>query len=140
MTTLIALLRAINVGAANRVSMADLKQLFERLGCGTVGKRLKSGKVVFEHAKAGATLERRLGSESRKRPNLGVDYLVRSEAQWAALVAAKPFKAEAKRDPQRLLVYALKAAPAASAVQALEAAIRGPEVVKAKGRQLYVVY
>jgi len=42
-----ALLRGINVGTAKRVSMADLKALYERLGLTDVKTLLNSGNIVF---------------------------------------------------------------------------------------------
>jgi uncharacterized protein (DUF1697 family) len=50
------------------------------------------------------------------------------------------FEAEAKSDPGHLVVMALKDAPAASAVKALQAAIKGREIVRAAGRHAYIVY
>lgn len=43
----IALFRGINVGKAKRVSMADLRKLFESLGYSDVSTLLNSGNVVF---------------------------------------------------------------------------------------------
>ena len=48
----IALLRGINVGAAKRVSMADLSAFFSGLGYKDVKTLLNSGNVVFSGAKA----------------------------------------------------------------------------------------
>src|SRR5262245_54107358 len=44
----IALLRGINVGRAKRISMAELKALFEALGFRNVRTLLNSGNVVFD--------------------------------------------------------------------------------------------
>ena len=57
-----------------------------------------------------------------------------------AVVADNPFPNEAKNDPGHLLVVVLKDAPDRAAVAALQKAIKGREVVKAKGRQAYIVY
>lgn len=43
----IALLRGINVGNKNRISMADLKETFEKLSFKQVKTYLNSGNVVF---------------------------------------------------------------------------------------------
>jgi uncharacterized protein (DUF1697 family) len=55
-------------------------------------------------------------------------------------LAANPFRAEAKRDPARLLVFALKDAPARPQAQALSDAITGREIARVVGRQAYIVY
>lgn|SRR5215813_1445024 len=43
----LALLRGINVGGKNIIPMADLRRLFERLGCTDVTTYIQSGNVVF---------------------------------------------------------------------------------------------
>lgn len=44
----VALLRGINVGSANRITMAALREVFERLGYENVVTLLQSGNVVFD--------------------------------------------------------------------------------------------
>jgi uncharacterized protein (DUF1697 family) len=68
----IALLRGINVGRAKRVSMADLKGVFEELGYRDVSTLLQSGNVVFSGRVGASTAARiekaivdRLGVSSR---------------------------------------------------------------------------
>jgi uncharacterized protein (DUF1697 family) len=43
----LALLRGINVGGKNKVPMAELRQLFEELGCTNVRSYIQSGNMVF---------------------------------------------------------------------------------------------
>ena len=57
-----------------------------------------------------------------------------------AVVAHNPFRDEAEADPARLVVMFLKTAPNRKDVEALQAAITGPETVRAHSRQLYIVY
>jgi uncharacterized protein (DUF1697 family) len=47
---------------------------------------------------------------------------------------------EARRDPGHLLLLVLKRAPSQQEVDALRAAIVGPEVVLADGKQAYIYY
>ena len=47
MPTHVALLRGINVGGRNKVSMADLRELVASLGHGDVATYIQSGNVVF---------------------------------------------------------------------------------------------
>ncbi len=141
MMTHIALLRGINVGGNVKVAMADLRELLAEHGLGNVRTLLQSGNVVFSSdAPAGPVLERRLEAAVAKRFDLRIDVLVRSAAEWTAVIAANPFPDEAERDPSHLLATFLKTAPEASAVDALRASVSGPEVIRADGRQLYVVY
>jgi uncharacterized protein (DUF1697 family) len=121
--------------------MADLKAMFEALGFSDARTLLQSGNVVFGAGKkSGAALESFLEGETRKRLNLTCDYLVRTAAEWKALVAGNPFADEAQNDPGRLILMPLKTTPGRSELAALQAAIQGREVVKATGQALYIVY
>lgn len=141
MTTHIALLRAINLGAHNAVPTADLRDLLTRLGFGDVRSLLQTGNLVFQSdGSAGAQLERLLEAEAKKRLRLETDFFVRSGQEWRAVIKRNPFPREAVRDPAHLLVMFLKDAPDAKTVKALQAAITGSEVVRAVGKQLYAVY
>jgi uncharacterized protein (DUF1697 family) len=136
-----ALLRAINVGGRNQVAMSDLRDLLGALGFAGVKSLLQSGNLVFESdRRTGAALERLLEVETAKRLDVTADYLVRSAAEWQTMIAGNPFPSEAKRDPSHLVVMFLKAAAQAKDVQALQAAIQGPESIRAEGKHLYVVY
>jgi len=85
-------------------------------------------------------LERSLEAEARKRLALQADFFVRTAREWKTIVANNPFPEEAQCDPSHLVVLFLKDAPDASNVKALQAAITGPEVVRADGKQAYVYY
>lgn len=51
----IALLRGINVGGNNKVSMPQLKKAFEALGFENVATYINSGNVIFDSAETDAT-------------------------------------------------------------------------------------
>jgi uncharacterized protein (DUF1697 family) len=137
----IALLRAINVGGRNLIAMAELRQLFESLGFTGVKSLLQSGNLVFESSKnSDAVLERRLEAETAKRFGVAADYLVRTAREWDKIIAGNPFPKEAKADPSHLLLICLKSEPDPKHVQALQAAIKGPEYIQSIGNDLYSVY
>ncbi len=139
--THIALLRAINVGGTKKVGMGDLRDFMSALGFHDVQSVLQTGNLVFRsEARSNADLERTLEAEARTRMGLDTDFFVRSTKEWDAVIARNPFPDEAESDPGHLVVVAMKDAPDAADVSALQAAIEGPESVRADGRQLYVVY
>jgi uncharacterized protein (DUF1697 family) len=139
-TSCIALLRAINLGGLNRVGMADLRELMTSLGLEEVTTLLQSGNAVFRSDKTADSLEQLLERAAEKQFGSRIEFFVRTAAEWKAMIAANPFPAEAKSDPAHLLAVALKSAPAAAKVTALQKAITGREVVRAKGRCAYIVY
>jgi uncharacterized protein (DUF1697 family) len=141
MSVHIALLRGINVGGHNKVAIADLRQLCGALGLAGATSLLQSGNLVFQSEMlTGAALEHLLEVETAQRLNVSADYLVRNAPEWQKIVARNPFPEEAKNDPAHLVVMVLKTAPPAKKVEALQAAIEGPEIVRGDGKQLYVVY
>jgi uncharacterized protein (DUF1697 family) len=141
MTTCVALLRGINVGGHKPIGMADLRKFLEQLGFADAQSLLQSGNLIFRSkARTTVRLEKLLETEGRKRLGLETDFFVRTAEVWKAIIARNPFREEAERDPGHLVVVFLKDAPAAAAVDALQAAITGPEVVHADGRQAYITF
>ena len=141
MTTYIGLLRAINLAGRNRVGMADLRDMLSALGFDEPRSLLQSGNVLFRcRPRAAAPLERLLEAELRTRLKVETDFMVRTAEEWHAIVERNPFPKEAVRDPGHLLMFSLKDAPDAASVKALQAAIKGPEIVRADGREAYISY
>jgi uncharacterized protein (DUF1697 family) len=141
MSAYIALLRGINVGGHNSVPMSKLRDLFADLGFSGAKTLLQSGNVVFDgDGRTGKALEELLEKETAKRLGVSADYLVRSAAELAKIIAANPFHKEANADPSHLLVVFLKTAATPAGVKALQASIKGPEVIHARGKHLYIVY
>jgi uncharacterized protein (DUF1697 family) len=137
----VGLLRAINLGPHNRVAMGDLRTMCAAIGLDEAKTLLASGNVVFQSRIASSDkLEQALEAASKKHLGVTTDYFVRSAKEWASIIDANPFPAEAKGDPGHLLMMCLRDAPTAAQVKALQAAIKGREVVKAKGRQAYFFY
>jgi uncharacterized protein (DUF1697 family) len=141
MTIHIALLRAVNVGGRKPIIMAELRDLLRKLGFLGVRSLLQTGNLVFlSNSLMGSGLECLLEEEAAKRLDLHTDFFVRAAEEWKTIVANNPFRDEAKRDPGHLVVMFLKRAPSARDVEALQASITGPEIVRADGRQAYIVY
>ncbi len=137
----VALLRGINVGGRNMVAMSHLRDLLAVLGFAGAKSLLQSGNLVFKSDQlTGAALERLLEVETSKRLSVSADYVVRSTAEWEKVVARNPFPKQAKNDPSHLLVMFLKTAPTAKSVASLQAASKGPEMIRCDGKQLYVAY
>jgi len=136
----VALLRAINVGGHGKVAMADLRAMLGDLGFAAPQSLLQTGNLVFGSDIAGADLETLLEREAAERLGLATDFLVRSAAEWPAIVAANPFPAMARDDPSHLVVMLLKQPPEAARLEALRAWIPGRETIEAVGRELYIAY
>jgi uncharacterized protein (DUF1697 family) len=141
MTIQIALIRGINVGGHQAVAMSELRDLLTQLGFESARSLLQSGNLVFRgDARTSGEIERLLEVEAEKRLDLHADFLIRSAKEWREVVARNPFRKEAERDPSHLVVMFLKSAANAKDVKAVQAAITGPEIIRADGRHLYIVY
>ena len=139
--THIALLRAVNLAGVNKVSMADLRKLLVGLGFTDAQTLLQSGNVVFSGgSKTTTALEQTLERAAAKQLGLQTDFFVRTAKEWHAIIDANPFPREAKDDPGHLLAVIMKDDVDAAAAAALQKAIVGREVVRAKGRCAYIVY
>ena len=130
MTNHIALLRAVNVGGNQTIAMSDLRDRATKLGLRDARTLLQSGNLVFRSDKAPAQIETLLEKELG-----GIVVLVRSAAEWRAVIDRNPFPDEAKRDPGRLVVVTLKDAADASRLK-----IAGREIARGKGREIYIYY
>jgi len=137
----VALLRGINVGGQKLLAMSDLRDLLAKLGFANVRTLLQSGNVVFQsQGKTTQANEILLEVEIEKRFGHAVTCLVRNDAEWKKIIARNPFSKEAEGDPSHLLVMCLKKEAKNKDVDTLRAAIKGPEIVSASGKQLYIVY
>ncbi|HJT17884.1 MAG TPA: DUF1697 domain-containing protein [Thermoanaerobaculia bacterium] len=122
-----ALLRAVNVAGHQPITMADLRAIAEKLGFQNVSTILASGNLIFEGKTTEAVLESKLHT----------DVFLRSAREMEAIVAANPFPTEAKDDPGRLVVLFLKKDADGATLQK---AIKGREIARGKGEQIYVYY
>jgi uncharacterized protein (DUF1697 family) len=129
------------VGGHRSVGMTDLRNFLTQLGFEEVRSLLQSGNVVFDSkTRMGAELERFLETESVNRFAMEIDFFVRTPDEWKSIIRQNPFRKEAELDPAHLVLLLFKTAPEAQDVAALQADISGPEIVRAKGRQIYALY
>ena len=107
----VSLLRGINVGGNNVISMAALRAIYERLGGEDVTTHLQSGNVLFRCAGDPASAAAGVEAAIREEHGLEVRVLGRSHAQLGRIVAVDPFP---DADPSRRLVLFLAAKPSAA--------------------------
>lgn len=142
MSRYIALLRGINVGGRSVVPMAELRAMLTGLELDDPHTVLQSGNAVFDFSgnDDAAHLEKRLERATSERFGRSIDFMLRSAAQWTAIIKRNPFVEEARSDPSHTLVMALKSVPDVAAFKALRNGYDGPESLHLHGRELYLVY
>jgi uncharacterized protein (DUF1697 family) len=105
LTTYVALLRGINVGGNNKISMAQLKQLIEEVGYKNVRTYINSGNVIFQTPE---TDPRQLEVAVEKVISTGftlpISVVVRSLAEMSEAIRAIP---ESWSDPAAYRCYAI---------------------------------
>ena len=138
----VALLRAVNVGGSNKIAMADLRDFASRLGLAD-HTLLQSGNLLFAdpERRPADELELFLEQQARERLGLATALILRSAAQWRALMAANPFVKYAEANPYLVMVMPMKGSPISrTELAALQGAIVGSERVESRRRELYIVY
>jgi uncharacterized protein (DUF1697 family) len=91
MAAYVALLRGINVGGKNPISMQTLAGCFRDAGYEEVRTHLQSGNVLFASgSRSGARLEQALEQMLQQRFDTAIPTIVRSHDELRATVAAAP--------------------------------------------------
>jgi uncharacterized protein (DUF1697 family) len=132
----VSLLRGINVGSAKRIGMAELRAIYESIGCADVTTHIASGNVVLRDARPPDEVSKE--AERAIRAALGMDVRVvgRTGAELAAVVAADPWP-DADRD-HRHVVF-LSDVPGRAVVAGLEDAATGGEAALVIGREVHLL-
>ena len=136
MTSLVFLLRGINVGGSGKLAMADLRGLAADIGLADARTYIQSGNLVASSElapdEAGVRLQGAIAEAVGFRP----DVHVRTGAELRAVVDDSPFLA-AGADPGHLHVTFVDTDPS-PALAALDLAAFSPEEAAAVGRELHL--
>ncbi|PWI41316.1 DUF1697 domain-containing protein [Streptomyces sp. ICBB 8177] len=138
MTTYVALLRGINLGANNRLPMARLREMLTAMDASGVRTLLQSGNAVFEHAGTdpdalAAVLTARLADEA----GLTVPCVVRELADLERVVRDNPF-ADTDFNPAQLVVVFLSGAPDTARLNDIDPDRFAPDEFRVGEREIYV--
>jgi uncharacterized protein (DUF1697 family) len=137
-TSYVALLRGINVGAHKRIAMADLRAVLTDLGYEDVRTLLQSGNAVFTGGRATADKVARTVEDAVSRTfGMDVPVLVRTGAELTKVVRDNPFT-EVADQGSRLVVSFLSAPPSRAVLGGFDAAAYEPELMYLAGREMYL--
>lgn len=135
--TYVALLRGINLGARNKISMSDLRELVGGVQADDVTTYLQSGNVVFKTAAPAGGLAAALEAAIKRELGLEIAVLLRTPADLAGLVEGNPFAASAP-EPKTLHVTFLADRPRAGRFDVLDPARSPPDEFRVAGREVYL--
>ena len=105
----VALLRGINVGGRNKISMADLRDVFTDAGFGNVSTYIQSGNVAFESGGARAKLESGIEALLTERLETPPVVVVRSHRDMRSIVVDAPAEFVGRTEGHHRDVVFLKA-------------------------------
>lgn len=139
MPTWVALLRAVNLGAHNKVSMPRLRTVLTEAGFTDVRTYVNSGNLVLgsplrSPAKVGTAVHDLIAE------HFGVDtpVIMRTGRQLTAVRDWNPFPAAAVERPNLVAVLHLAAEPDPDAVRTLLAGDHGPVRIAHRGEEVVV--
>lgn len=137
MTTMVALLRGVNVGGDTTLRMADLRELVVECGFDRVRTYIQSGNVVFEgDERDPATVAHTLREVLAARTTVVPDVVVRTRDELAAVVEANPY-VDRMGDPTQVHVVFLDGDADAS-LGGVTLDDFAPEHATAVGREVYL--
>ena len=136
MTHRIILFRGMNTGGV-RAPVSELRAMAADMGLKNPRTLLASGNLVVESGKATDTLEADIEAAMEKTFGLKLAAMVRTPEQWAALVAANPFPAEAAAHPSKMVAMVMKDGVKDGAIEACRALAEGGERVETIDDVLY---
>lgn len=138
MSSNVALLRGLNLGGKNRISMADLSRMFAEAGCTDVQTYIQSGNVIFQASQS--KLEKLPGLIAKSiadRFGYKTPVVLRTAEQLGETIGNNPFL-KAGADEGTLHVYFLAGVPDARGIAGLDPARSSPDEFFVRGRDVYV--
>jgi uncharacterized protein (DUF1697 family) len=135
-SSLILLLRGVNLGPHKRVSMPALRALLTEGGFADVRTYVASGNVVLSSSDSPASVATEGERLIAERFGFDVDVIVRTRDELAEVVARNPLAGEAD-DPKRYQVTFLEEEIAPQALERLDLVSLEPERLVSVGRELY---
>ena len=136
-STYVAFLRGVNLGARRAVSMPRLVELGEALGYEDVWTYLRTGNLALTTDRAAATVERELVAALRDVHGADVDVTVRTAEELREVLAANPFP---DGSASQVTVAFLVADPPAGVEERLAEVATEAEPYAVRGREVWVHY
>lgn len=137
MNKYITILRGINVGGKRKILMADLKQLFEKIGAKNTQHYIQSGNIVYTHTEQdNNVLSTHISEAIKKQYGFDVPVLTMTEKELAQTVKDNPFVNDA--EITQLHVTFLKDAPEADHATTLNDFDISPDVFQLVGKRVFL--
>lgn len=135
MRTLVALLRAVNVGGTGTLPMAELRSMAQEAGFTDVRTYIQSGNLIFSSSDALPAITQML--EKRLEGHVGkpVGVLLRTATEMRDVLDANPFR---DADPGKVCVLFLDASPPPDTAETARG--RADEEIALGQREVFIHY
>jgi uncharacterized protein (DUF1697 family) len=133
------LLRGVNVGTKNKLPMADLRALLEKIGCKDVSTYVQSGNAVLTTSLPKAKLLAAAEEALEQYMGRPIATTVRTAAELMKIVDGNPFE-DVADNPKYLCVTFLSGRPKAATMAPLKEHDWEPELFHVSGEQIYTWY
>jgi len=112
MSTVVSMLRGINVGGQKRLHMETLREIYKNLGFSNIRTYVQSGNVVFESTEQEETkLTKRIETSIKQACGFPVEVFIRQAPELKQILAGNPFLNDRNEDPSKLHVTFLYQSP-----------------------------
>jgi len=141
MAVIISMLRAVNVGAHNRIGMAELRQVYESLKLEEPQTYVQSGNVVFKTKERDLVLlAKKIENAIERKLGVRTTVIMRTARELRSVIARNPFAKRRGIEPNRLLVTFFVSDPGREARNEAQNIKADPEELWIEGREAYVYY
>jgi uncharacterized protein (DUF1697 family) len=141
MTTVIAMLRGVNLGSHNRIKMDALRALCTSLKLRDAQTYVQSGNVVFRTSEQDlARLAKKIENGIERDFGFRTDVILRSSSEMRDVIGRNPFAKRSGIEPSRLLVLFLAGDPSPEASAKVRSIKADPEQLRMDGRELYIYF
>jgi uncharacterized protein (DUF1697 family) len=139
MATYISLLRGINVGGKNKLSIEELKRVYSSLGFTGVRTYIQSGNIVFESPDAREKgHEKSIEGKIKKAFAMDIPVMVRTREELQRTIESNPFLPSKAHQVDKLLVTFLSDLPDKKAMDKLASLKWIGEDFRIIGREVYL--
>jgi uncharacterized protein (DUF1697 family) len=138
MTTYVALLLGVNVGASRRLGMPELRASFEAAGAERVTTYVQSGNVVFASRAKRAETAGAIEASVAELAGEPVPMVLRTTAELDRVVAGNPFTSR-ESDPTKLHVIFLDRPAKGTVPDDLDLDVFAPEELALGKQELYLL-
>lgn len=140
MQTCISLLRGVNMAGHNKIKMADLSALYNKLGFKDAETFIQSGNVVSSNPENLPVPEMAVVIEEaiRKEFKYNIPVIIRTPEELREIISINPFLEEDNFNPEKLAVIFLHEEPLGEQIEKVKNVNYPPDKFKIIGKEIFI--